>query len=93
MSEEEDRRVAADITRAAGAGIAAVISAIPGGAPIGAPIGLGIGLVARLIETLGVGEAEARLRELVNNPAPLITQRDLDEQTQDVIAELMDEQL
>ena len=86
MSEAEDRKLAADVTRAIGGGIAAGIGvAVPGLGPV---LGAGVSLAAKLIEELGVSKAEEKLKALVDNPAPLITKSDLDAQTASVIEEL-----
>ena len=86
MSETEDRKLAADIVRAIGGGIAGGVGvAVPG---VGLAIAGAVNLAARLIELLGVSHAAVVLEELVQNPARLITQPDLDEQTAAVITEL-----
>ena len=83
MSEKEDRETAALVIRAVGAGA----EFIPVAGPL---IKKGLEAVARLVETVGTEEAEKTLEEVVKNPARLITQGDLDAQTQSVIDELED---
>ena len=81
MTEAEERKLAADITR----GIATGVAVIPVAGPA---LGAGLNLIATLIEKLGASKAEETLKALVANPAPLITQADLDAQTRAVIDEL-----
>ena len=81
MTEAEERKLAADITR----GIAGGVAVIP---VAGGPLAAGLNLIATLIEKLGASKAEETLKALVSNPAPLITQADLDAQTRSVIDEL-----
>lgn len=81
MSEKEDRDTAARIIRAFGAGA----EYIPVAGPL---ISMGLEAVAGLVETVGTAKAEEELRDIVANPARLITKADLDAQTAAIIDEL-----
>jgi hypothetical protein len=83
---EKARETAATIIRAIGAGAAAAAGAFNPG--IGITVGAAVELAAVLTTTLGTDSAAATLERLAKNPAPLITQADLDRQEAEVIAEL-----
>jgi hypothetical protein len=88
VSEEETRALVAGIIRGLAGGSAAIVNAVPGVPAIGSLVTLGGELVAGLVENVGTDEAEATLRRLVANPVKLITQDDLDAQTEDVLDSL-----
>lgn len=86
MSDKSEREQIADQVRQYGGLVAqgaAMLHPIVGAVLQGA-----VSLGAKLVETLGAGNAIKRLEELADNPVELITPKDLDDQTQSVIDEL-----